>query len=72
MVLAVKKRLRKRIVLVLPILIVFGLCFLFGCAGGLGITSQNQGSTKPLSYTVTVTGAYGPLQHSVPVTLIVQ
>ena len=53
------------------------LILMTGCAGGTGIapTSQTpppQTGTAPGTYTVTVTGASGNLQHSLPVTLVVQ
>ena len=66
-----KKRSRKTTMLVLLVLMLLGLVFMSGCAGGLGIAPQNQQNT-PQSYTVTVTAKYGSLQHTLPLTLTVQ
>ncbi|HLV87833.1 MAG TPA: SBBP repeat-containing protein [Candidatus Sulfotelmatobacter sp.] len=46
--------------------------FLVGCAGGTGIISQGGSGTPPGTYTVTVAGTAGNLQHSLPLTLVVQ
>jgi len=46
-----------------------------GCAGGTGIAPTApppQAGTTPGTYTITLTGAAGGLQHSLPVTLVVQ
>lgn len=48
------------------------LIFMVGCAGGTGITTPPQAGTAPGTYTITVTGTSAGLQHSIPVTLIVQ
>ena len=53
-------------------LIGMALTLMVGCAGGTGITTPPQAGTAPGTYTITVTGTSGGLQHSVPVTLIVQ
>ncbi len=53
-------------------LLVGGLLFLVGCAGGTGIASQSTTSTPAGTYTIHVTGTSGGLQHSLPVTLTVQ
>jgi hypothetical protein len=42
------------------------------CAGGTGIAHQPQPGTAPGTYTITVTGTAGTLQHSLSLTLIVQ
>lgn len=66
-----KKRSKKSLMLGLLVLMILGMLFLSGCAGGLGVAPQNQ-QGNPQSYTVTVTAAYGTLQHSIPLTLTVQ
>lgn len=66
-----KKRSKKSLMLGLLVLMILGMLFLSGCAGGLGVAPQNQ-QGNPQSYTVTVTAAYGSLQHSIPLTLTVQ
>lgn len=65
-----KKRSRKGAILILLVLLVLGMIFMTGCAGGTGIASQTPNS--PRSYTVTVVGTSGSLQHSVQVTMTVQ
>lgn len=46
------------------------LLFMSGCAGGTGISRQT--GTTPGTYTITVTGSSGALQHSLPLSLTVQ
>jgi len=73
MLLAVsKQRRRKYSVLVVLVLLIAALLFMTGCAGGTGIAQTKQTGTTPGTYTITVTGTSGNLQHSVPLTLIVQ
>ncbi len=64
-----KKRSKKAAILVLLVLLVLGMLFMSGCAGGTGIAPQTG---SPQSFSITVTGTSGSLQHTVPVTLTVQ
>jgi hypothetical protein len=63
-----KKRSRRWLILTLLVLLVLGMLFMTGCAAGVGTSPQNP----PKTYTVTATGTYGTLQHSLPLTLTVQ
>jgi Beta-propeller repeat/Abnormal spindle-like microcephaly-assoc'd, ASPM-SPD-2-Hydin len=56
----------------LLILLTAALIVMTGCAGGTGIASQSQTGTTPGTYTITVTGTSGNLQHSLPLSLTVQ
>ena len=62
---------KKLTTLIMLALLLASLLFMCACAGGTGIVSQTQGTT-PGTYIVTVTGASGALQHSLPMTLTVQ
>jgi hypothetical protein len=62
-----KRRSRHALILPLLFLVALGVLFMPGCAGGTGIVSAN-----PQSYTVTITGKYGSLQHSTQLTLTVE
>lgn len=67
-----KRRTKKLAVLVALVLLVGAMLFMSACAGGTGIAPQTQPGTTPGTYTITVSGTSGALQHSVPVTLTVQ
>jgi beta-propeller repeat-containing protein/centrosomal CEP192-like protein/HYDIN/CFA65/VesB family protein len=68
-----RKRSRKVRVMFLLALVIAASMFMIACAGGTGVGQQQQQTgTAPGTYTITVTGTSGSLQHSIPVTLIVQ
>jgi hypothetical protein len=66
---------RSRTARAIPMLVVLALLMILaGCAGGTGIVNQGGGGsgTPAGTYTVTVVGASGNLQHSLPLTVVVQ
>ena len=67
-----KSRSRKLRTLILLALVIAGLLFMSGCAGGTGIMSQTGSGKTPITYNITVTGNSGSLQHSIPLTLTIQ
>lgn len=68
-----KKSSRKIAIILLTAVLIIGMLVMTGCAGGTGIAPNNSSpTTTSQSYTVTITGDSGSLQHSLPVTLIVQ
>jgi hypothetical protein len=66
-----KRRRKKLAILTVLALLIAALLFMSACAGGTGIAPQQTG-TQPGTYTITVSGTAGTLQHSVPLTLKVQ
>jgi hypothetical protein len=64
-----RKRSKRMFIFILLVLLVIGMTFMSGCAAGTGAAPQTTSGT---TYTITVTGTYGTLQHSLPLTLTVQ
>jgi hypothetical protein len=65
------KRSKRALILVVLAMLVLGMLLMTGCAGGTGIATQTTTQTAQ-TYTITVTGTSGTLQHSIPVTLTIQ
>jgi hypothetical protein len=77
MLIASKRRYKNTRRAVTAAFLTTALTFMIGCAGGTGIapitqTTTPQTGTAAGTYSVTVTATSGNLQHSLPVTLIVQ
>ena len=58
-------------VIVLLVLMTVGLMFMSGCGGGTGIKQPPQSGIAPGTYTITITGTSGALEHSLFLTLTV-
>ena len=67
-----KRRAKKTLSLIALALLISATLFMSACAGGTGIAPQTQPGTTPGTYTITVLGSSGALQHSIPLTLTVQ
>jgi hypothetical protein len=67
-----KDRTRKPRVLTLLVFVTITLICMTACAGGTGTAPIPQAGTTPGTYSITVMGTSGNLQHSLPVTLIVR
>jgi len=68
-----RRRLRAPVVrITLIIVMATALVFMCGCAGGTGVVSSPGSGTNPGTYTVTVSGDSGKLNHSIALTLTVQ
>jgi hypothetical protein len=73
MILVGSKKSRKRLGIAIGLALLVGaMLFMSACAGGTGIAQQTVTGTTPGTYTITVSGVSGALQHSAPVTLTVQ
>ena len=57
---------------ILLVLMTVGLVFMSGCGRGTGIKPQPQSGIAPGTYTITITGTSGALEHSLFLTLTVQ
>jgi hypothetical protein len=68
-----RKKWRKKLAIPVALALLAGaLLFLPACAGGTGIAPQPQPGTSPGTYTITVTGGSGTLQHTLSLTLTVK
>jgi hypothetical protein len=65
------KRSKKALLFAIVAVLLLGMMFMSGCAGGTGIGPPQQ-TSNPTSYTVIVTGSSGSLQHTLPLTLTIQ
>jgi hypothetical protein len=69
---SVGRNTRRKLQIVLLLGSVLLITLLVGCAGGTGIAPQGHGGTTSGTYTITVIGSSGTLQHSVSLTLAVR
>lgn len=68
-----KKRSKNPAALIVFALMIAALLFTLACAGGTGIISSgNQAEIPTGAYTISATGAFGNLKHSVPLVLNIQ
>jgi hypothetical protein len=66
-----KRGRNQRAALLLLALLIAPMLFMSACAGGTGIAPQTT-NVAPGTYQMTVTGASGADQHSIPLTMVVQ